>query len=97
VVGAEAVYAVVGRAEGVGRFLGVPYVPVTPCCPLHGVLGALPLPTKWFIRFGKPIRLEAQEVEARWQRARHEATRVRRTIQEMVVRLKRRRRSVFFG
>ena len=78
-------------------FLGVPYVPVTPFFPLLGVLGALPLPTKWFIRFGKPIRLEAQDVEARWQRARHEATRVRRTIQEMVVRLKRRRRSVFFG
>src|SRR5207237_564389 len=83
----------VGRAEGVGRLLGVPYVPVTPFFPLLGVLGALPLPTKWFIRFGKPIRLEAQEVEARWQRARQEATRVRRTIQEMVVRLKRRRRS----
>ena len=97
VVGAEEIYPVVGRAEGVGRLLGVPYVPVTPFFPLLGVLGALPLPTKWFIRFGKPIRLEAQEVEARWQRARHEATRVRRTIQEMVVRLKRRRRSVFFG
>ena len=97
VVGAEEIYPVVGRAEGVGRFLGVPYVPVTPFFPLLGVLGAVPLPTKWFIRFGKPIRLEGQEGEARWQRARHEAMRVRRTIQEMVVRLKRRRRSVFFG
>src|SRR6058998_1858829 len=97
VVGAEEIYPVVGRAEGVGRFLGVPYVPVTPFFPLLGVLGAVPLPTKWFIRFGKPIRLEGQEGEARLQRARQEATRVRRTIQEMVVRLKRRRRSVFFG
>jgi 1-acyl-sn-glycerol-3-phosphate acyltransferase len=97
VVGAEEIYPVVGRAEGVGRFLGVPYVPVTPFFPLLGVLGALPLPTKWLIRFGKPIRLEGQEGEVRWQRARHEAIRVRHTIQEMVVRLKRRRRSVFFG
>jgi len=97
VVGAEEIYPVVGRAEGVGRLLGVPYVPVTPFFPLLGVLGALPLPTKWSIRFGKPIRLDGQEGEARWQRARHEAMRVRRTIQEMVVRLKRRRRSVFFG
>src|SRR2546427_5184004 len=96
-VGAEEIYPVVGRAEGVGRFLGVPYVPVTPFFPLLGGLGAGPLPTKWSIRFGKPIRLETQEGEARWQRARHEAMRVRRTIQEMVVRLKRRRRSVFFG
>ena len=97
VVGAEEIYPVVGRAEGVGRILGVPYVPVTPFFPLLGALGALPLPTKWFIRFGKPIRLEAEEGEARWQRARHEAIRLRRTVQEMVVRLKRRRRSVFFG
>ena len=97
VVGAEEIYPVVGRAESVGRLLGLPYVPVTPFFPLLGVLGALPLPTKWFIRFGKPIHLVAEEGEARWQRARHEAVRVRRTIQELVLRLKRRRRSVFLG
>src|SRR5207247_7585091 len=72
VVGAEEIYPVVGRAEGGGRFLGVPYVPVTPFFPLLGVLGAVPLPTKWFIRFGTPIRLEGQEGEAGWQGARHE-------------------------
>ena len=75
----------------------MPYVPITPFFPLLGLLGALPLPTKWFIRFGKPIRLPAVEGEARWQRARIEAVRVRRTVQAMVTRLKRRRRSVFFG
>src|SRR5205823_13388708 len=77
VVGAEEIYPVVGRAEGVGRLLGVPYVPVTPFFPLLGVLGALPLPTKWFIRSGKPIRLESHEAEARWQPARRAETRVR--------------------
>ncbi len=97
VVGAEEIYPVVGRAEGVGRFFGMPYVPVTPFFPLLGVLGALPLPTKWFIRFGKPIRLVVEEGEVRWQRARHEAMRLRRRVQSMVVRLTRRRRSVFFG
>src|SRR5438477_531874 len=78
VVGAEEIYPLVGRAEGVGRALGMPYVPVTPFFPLLGMLGALPLPTKWFIHFGKPIRLVPTEGEARWQRARHEALRVRR-------------------
>ena len=97
VVGAEEIYPVVGRAEGVGRLLGVPYVPVTPFFPLLGVLGALPLPTKWHMHFGKPMRIVPVEGEARWQRARHEAIRVRRTIQTMVTRLRRRRRSVFFG
>jgi len=97
VVGAEEIYPLVGRAEGVGKILGAPYVPLTPFFPLFGVFGALPLPTKWFMHFGKPIRLVPVEGEARWQRARHEAMRMRRTIQTMVGRLKRRRQSVFFG
>ncbi len=97
VVGAEEIYPLVGRAEGVGKLLGAPYVPLTPFFPLFGMLGALPLPTKWFMHFGKPIRLVPVEGEARWQRARHEAIRMRRTIQTMVGRLRRRRQSVFFG
>jgi 1-acyl-sn-glycerol-3-phosphate acyltransferase len=97
VVGAEEVYPVVGRIEGVGKLLGLPYVPVTPFFPLLGLLGALPLPTKWFIRFGKPVRLTAPEGEARWQRAKVEAARVRGIIQAMVTRLRRQRQSVFFG
>jgi 1-acyl-sn-glycerol-3-phosphate acyltransferase len=97
VVGAEEIYPVVGRAEGLGRLFGMPYVPLTPFFPVLGLLGALPLPTKWFIRFGKPIRLAPADGEARRQRAQHEAIRVRRTIQAMVRRLKAQRRSVFFG
>jgi 1-acyl-sn-glycerol-3-phosphate acyltransferase len=97
VVGAEEIYPLVGRAEGFGKLFGMPYLPLTPFFPLLGVLGALPLPTKWFMHFGKPMRLGPVEGEARWQRARHEAIRVRRTIQTMVARLKRRRQSVFFG
>lgn len=97
VVGAEEIYPVVGRAEGVGRLFGVPYLPVTPFFPVLGLLGALPLPTKWLIRFGKPIRLPSTDAEARWLRARIEAAVVQRKIQAMVSRLKRRRRSVFFG
>jgi 1-acyl-sn-glycerol-3-phosphate acyltransferase len=97
VVGAEEIYPMVGRAEGVGRVVGAPYVPITPFFPLLGPLGALPLPTKWFIRFGKPIRFTPVEEEARWMRAKVEAVRVRRKVQAMVTRLKRRRRSVFFG
>jgi 1-acyl-sn-glycerol-3-phosphate acyltransferase len=97
VIGAEEIYPLVGRAEGVGRILGAPYVPITPFFPVLGLLGALPLPTKWSIRFGKPLRLRPTENEARWLRARIEAAVVRRRVQAMVVRLKRRRRSVFFG
>ncbi len=97
VVGAEEIYPLVGRAESVGKAFGMPYVPITPFFPLLGPLGALPLPTKWFIRFGKPIRITAPDDEGRLQRARIEAVRVRRRLQAMVTRLKQRRKSVFFG
>jgi 1-acyl-sn-glycerol-3-phosphate acyltransferase len=97
VVGAEEIYPLVGRAESLGRVFGIPYVPLTPFFPVLGLLGALPLPTKWYIRFGRPMRVRAADSEARWLRARIEAALVRRRIQSMIVRLKRRRRSVFFG
>src|SRR5947199_200555 len=93
VVGAEEIYPVVGRAESVGRLVGVPYVPLTPFFPLLGLLGTIPLPTKWFIRFGKPLRLSVPEGEARPPRARAEAARVRRRVQAMVTRLTSRRQS----
>lgn len=94
VLGAEEIYPIVGRAEAIGRSLGMPYVPITPFFPLLGVLGALPLPTKWFIRVGHPIAVGAIDDE---MRARAEASKARRKVQAMVTRLRRRRRSVFFG
>ena len=97
VVGAEEIYPLMGRAEGLGRMLGMPYIPITPFFPMLGLLGTVPLPTKWFIQFGKPIRLPQVDDEARWVRGKIEAARVRRRIQGMVTRLKERRRSVFFG
>src|SRR5256712_3471510 len=97
VVGAEEIYPVVGRAESVGRFLGVPYLPLTALFPLPGLLGTIPLPTKWFIRFRKPLRLSVPEGEVATQPARAEAAKVRRKVQAMVTRLRRRRQSIFFG
>jgi 1-acyl-sn-glycerol-3-phosphate acyltransferase len=97
VVGAEEIYPLVGRAEGLGKAIGMPYLPITPFFPLLGLLGALPLPTKWFIRFGPPVHLSAGSGEGDYLQARHEATGVRRRLQGMVTRLKNRRRSVFFG
>ncbi len=102
VVGAEEIYPLVGRAEGMGRLLGAPYVPITPFFPLLGLLGTVPLPTKWFIRIGRPLRLPgagaaAVRDEPRWAEAKRAASAVRRRIQAMVTRLKRQRQSVFFG
>ncbi len=57
VVGAEESYPMLGRSTTLGRRIGVPYVPITPAFPALGPLGALPLPTRWRIRFGPRIRL----------------------------------------
>src|SRR5215813_3982063 len=93
VVGAEEIYPLVGRAENIGKVLGMPYLPITPFFPLLGLLGALPLPTKWFIQFGRPLRLsgadsqDVEDVDGAYVRARAEAMRVRRRLQAMVTRL----------
>jgi 1-acyl-sn-glycerol-3-phosphate acyltransferase len=56
VVGAEEIYPKIGDITPLARLLGVPYVPVTPTFPLLGPLGLIPLPSKWYIEFGEPIR-----------------------------------------
>ncbi len=97
VVGAEEIYPLVGRAEALGKTVGMPYLPITPFFPLLGLLGALPLPTKWFIHFGKPLHVRPGGTDGGYLESRNEAVRVRRRLQAMVTRLKNRRRSVFFG
>ncbi|KQS73615.1 lysophospholipid acyltransferase family protein [Modestobacter sp. Leaf380] len=55
IVGAEEIYPMIGNAKTAARVLGLPYFPITPTFPLLGPLGAVPLPSKWFIAFGAPI------------------------------------------
>lgn len=58
VVGAEEIYPLVGNVPSLARLLGLPYVPITPLFPLLGPLGLVPLPSKWLIEFGEPIRTD---------------------------------------
>jgi 1-acyl-sn-glycerol-3-phosphate acyltransferase len=58
VVGAEEIYPLVGNIPALARLLGVPYVPVTPFFPWLGPLGMVPLPSKWLMEFGEPIRTD---------------------------------------
>jgi 1-acyl-sn-glycerol-3-phosphate acyltransferase len=58
VVGAEEIYPMVGNLSFLARLLGVPYLPVTPTFPWLGLLGLVPLPSKWLIEFGEPIRTD---------------------------------------
>ncbi|GAA2075592.1 lysophospholipid acyltransferase family protein [Aeromicrobium halocynthiae] len=61
IVGAEEIYPLIGNVPSLARLLGLPYLPVTPFFPLLGPLGLVPLPSKWIIEFGEPIRTDAYE------------------------------------
>ena len=58
VVGAEEIYPLVGNLPSLARVLGLPYLPVTPFFPALGPLGLVPLPSKWLLEFGEPIRTD---------------------------------------
>ncbi|MET9063618.1 lysophospholipid acyltransferase family protein [Streptosporangium sandarakinum] len=58
IVGAEEIYPKIGDLRLLARALGLPYLPVTPLFPWLGPLGAVPLPSKWMIGFGEPVRTD---------------------------------------
>jgi len=64
IVGAEEIYPLVGNVPSLARLLGLPYLPITPFFPLLGPLGLIPLPSKWIIEFGEPIRTDAYPPES---------------------------------
>ncbi len=64
VIGAEEVHPILFKLETVARGFGLPFLPVTPTFPWLGPLGAVPLPSKWSVRFGTPMEAEAFGREA---------------------------------
>ncbi len=98
VVGAEEIYPLVGNVPLLARLLGLPYLPITPLFPLLGPLGMVPLPSKWMLEFGEPIRTdELEEGAAEDPMLVFNVTdQVRETIQQTLFTLLRRRDSVFF-
>jgi 1-acyl-sn-glycerol-3-phosphate acyltransferase len=98
IVGAEEIYPMVGNSKTLARLLGVPYFPLTPTFPWLGPLGLVPLPTKWTIQFGEPIRTDQYPPEAAEDPMLvfNLTDQVRETIQHTLYKLLVERRSVFF-
>ena len=86
VVGSEEIYPKVGESRLMARATGAPYFPITPTFPLLGPLGAVPLPSKWRIEFGEPIRTDTFGEDAADDRALvfELSERVRDEVQRMV-------------
>jgi 1-acyl-sn-glycerol-3-phosphate acyltransferase len=86
VVGSEEIYPKIGESALLARVIGAPYFPITPTFPLLGPLGTIPLPSKWRIEFGEPIRTDGYGPDAADDRALvfELSERVRDEIQRMV-------------
>ncbi len=85
IVGSEEIHPIVWKSEVLAEPLGVPFVPFTPTFPWLGPLGLVPLPSKWRIHFGRPVRLGRHPVQARNEAfVATEAERVRTRIQRRI-------------
>lgn len=97
VVGAEEIYPLIGNLPSLARIFGFPYLPITPFFPLLGPLGMVPLPSKWLMEFGEPIRTDAYDAGAADDPMLvfNVTDQVRETIQQTLYSLLMQRQSVF--
>jgi 1-acyl-sn-glycerol-3-phosphate acyltransferase len=95
VVGSEEQAPSIANLSGLGRLLGMPAFPITLTWPLLGPLGLLPLPVKYRIYFGKPLRFEGDpdDEDAVIER---KVKRVVNTIQSMLDAGLRERAGIFY-
>jgi 1-acyl-sn-glycerol-3-phosphate acyltransferase len=100
IVGAEEIHPILANAKPLARLLNLPYFPITPTFPALGVLGLVPLPSKWQIVFGAPMHAASThplaDADQSPQAAAAEFTdEVRERIQTTLYRLLSQRRSVW--
>ena len=98
ILGAEEIHPLLATWPLPARLLGLPYFPITPTFPWLGLGGLVPLPTKWTIRFGEPIRIAGrfrpEQADDRLLTDRL-TIEVREQVQDLVDEGLRQRRSVF--
>lgn len=93
VVGGEEQYINLGNSERLAEMFRMPVFPVIPQWLVPG--GQLPLPTKYRIYFGEPLRFDGDADDEDAVVGEHVET-VRRTIQTMVDRGLKRRKGIFW-
>jgi 1-acyl-sn-glycerol-3-phosphate acyltransferase len=95
IVGSEEQNPGVADIKPLAKLLGMPSFPITLTFPLLGPLGMLPLPVRYHIEFGKPMRFEGHAeddddvIEAK-------VDEVKAAISAQLDRGRARRKSVFF-
>jgi len=99
IVGAEETYVSLKKFPLVPDLTGFPIPPISPTWPWFGLLGLVPLPTKWFIDIGEPILTDdyGSEVSTNLVIVSQLSDLVRNKIQEMILLRLSLRQSVFTG
>lgn len=99
VVGAEETYVSLAKSSLMAKATGMPYFPISPTFPWLGLLGFIPLPTKWYIDFGEPIPMDGYEpgAENNLVLVSQLTDQVRNIIQQLLCARLTQRRSIFFG
>ena len=99
VVGAEETYISLYKSPSLARLFGFPYFPISPTFPFLGLLGLIPLPTKWYIDFGTSIPMDSYEPQAadNLVLVSQLTEQVRNIVQQMIYNRLSQRRSIFFG
>ncbi len=99
VVGAEETYITLAKLPTLSKVTGIPYFPILLTFPWLGLLGFVPLPTKWYIDFGEPIPMDTYGPDAANNVAlvSQLSDQVRNTVQEMLHNRLAQRRSIFLG
>lgn len=99
VTGAEETYPMVYNAKWLAKMIGFPYFPVTVTFPWLGLLGFIPLPSKWHIDIGEPIVLPDVDERAMANpvTVARLTEQVRGTIQGMLYARLRQRSTIFLG
>lgn len=98
VIGSEEIHPVIAELPVLAELLGLPSFPITPTWPGLGLLGAVPLPSKWMIAFGEPIDLSDHSPDTASDPAvvLELSERVRSWVQAKVHEMLPRRRSAFY-
>ncbi|MBN2053921.1 acyltransferase family protein [bacterium] len=98
VVGAEEIYRLLAKVHWPFKYLGIPFLPVTTTFPWLGMLGAIPKPTRWRIRFLPPFteHLDIPGGVDEDLRIQETAEMVRTMTQDAILDMLRKRRGLYY-
>ena len=99
IIGAEETYISLYKSDFIARMIGFPFFPITVTWPWFGLLGFIPLPTKWYIDIGEPILTEGYGSGAadNLMLVSQLTDQMRNVVQNMIFNRLSKRKSILFG